>query len=261
LKGNIVSLPDLSNWDATKTALHQSLQVIRSARLLGVDPMPSDLHYSAIPTAYGASSGPLNFGGELRLDYAKAAYIYHKEGAEVFSVSLEGQNQTTLFDAVFAEFESLEPNRGKVTETSAFVINKAAAATYAQLQWRMYAVLGQLKGRMYGPQTPIALWPHGFDLSTIWYVDGMDEHNDPHINFGFSPGTPDVGQPYFYFYAWPAPDGLSDQVPEVITWNPEWGTPGGLLKYEQFANQSDPDGMVLEALTACYRVASEMLKA
>ena len=257
-----MSLPD--NWHATKTALHQSMQVLRSTRLLGVDPMPSDLHYSAIPTAYGATSGPMSFGGELRFDYARAAYIYHKDGADVFTVSLDGQNQTSLFDAVFAEFEKaghkFDPNRKKVTETETFAIDKAAAVIYAEVQWRMYGVLGQLKGRMYGPQTPIALWPHGFDLSTLWYVDGMDEHKDPHINFGFSPGTPDVGQPYFYFYAWPAPDGLGDKVPDAITWNAEWGTPGGVLKYEQFANQSDPDGMVLDIMTACYRVASQALK-
>jgi hypothetical protein len=259
-----MSLPDLSNWDDTKSALHQSMQVLRSTRLLGVDPMPSDLHYSTIPTPYGASSGELNFGGELRLDYGRAVYIYLKDGADVFTVSLESKNQTSLFDTVFAEVEqaghSLEPNRAKVTQTTPFALDKSVAATYAELQWRMYGILGKLKGRMYGPQTPIALWPHGFDISSRWYVDGMNEREDPHVNFGFSPGTPDVGQPYFYFYAWPAPDGLSQKLPDAITWNAEWGVPGGFLKYEQFANESDPDGMVLEIMTACYHTAADMLR-
>jgi hypothetical protein len=260
-----MSLPDLSNWSDTKSALHQSTQVLRSTRLLGTDPMPSDLHYGAIPTSYGASSGPMKFGGELRFDYGEATYIYHRDGAAVFSVSLEGKNQTSLFDAVFAEFEkaghSFDPNRAKVTQTSAFTIDRSAAASYAALQWRMYGLLSQIKGRMYGPQTPITLWPHGFDISSLWYVEGMNERQDPHINIGFSPGTPDVGQPYFYFYTWPPPDDLREKVPDAITWNPNWGVPGGFLKYEQFASESDPEAMVLEVMTACYQAASEMLRA
>jgi hypothetical protein len=260
-----MTLPDLSNWDATKTALHQSLQALRSTRLLGVDPMPSDLHYGTLPTPSGATTGPLRFGGELRLDYVRAAAVYERDGAEVFAVGLDCYNQTSFFDAVFAAFKAaghnLQPNHDKVTETTAFNFDKGQASTYAALQWRMYSVLSRLKGRMYGPQTPIALWPHGFDLSTIWFADGMDEHQDPQINFGFSPGTPDVGQPYFYFYAWPVPDGLSERMPSIVTWNSNWSTPGGVIRYDQFAGADDPDGLVLDTLTQVYNTASAMVRA
>ena len=108
-------------------------------------------------------------------------------------------------------------------------------------------------------KTPIALWSHGFDLSTLWFVDGMDEHKDSQMNFGFSPGTPDVGQPYFYFYAYPVPDGVHEKLPDVITWNTAWSTPGGVLEYEKFAGESDPEGFVLDVLTAVYQTTSPML--
>jgi hypothetical protein len=113
---------------------------------------------------------------------------------------------------------------------------------------------------MFGPQTPIILWPHGFDQSTLWFVDGMDEHKDPQINVGFSPGTSDVGQPYFYFYAWPVPDRLPEKLPDAIWWNTAWSTPGGVLTYEKFANESDPDAFVTHVLDEVYQTASAMLK-
>ena len=183
------------------------MQPLRSARLLGVDPMPNDLHYSTMPTRTGASTGPLSFGGALHLNYASGTIVYQREEQTVFSIELNGHNQTSLFDAVFARFadagHDLDPNRSKVTETTPFKLDLAQARTYVEVQRRMYGVLAEMKAHMNGPQTPLVLWPHGFDLSTIWFVDGMDESNDPQVCFGFSPGTPDVGQPYFYFYAWP----------------------------------------------------------
>jgi hypothetical protein len=260
-----MSLPDLSNWDDTKTALHQSMQVLRSTRLLGVNPLPSELEYSTIPTQTGATTGTLNFGGELRLDYLRAAVAYEKDEAEVFAVELNGHNQTSLFDAVFAAFAEaglkLEPNRKKVTETTPFTIDLDKAKDYAALQWRMVNVLARVKAQMYGAQTPIALWPHGFDVSTLWFAQGMDEHKDPQLNMGFSPGTADVGQPYVYFYAWPVPDGLPDKLPANVTWNTSWSTPGGIIPYDQFANADDPESLLVATLVEVYHTASTLLKA
>ena len=131
-----------------------------------------------------------------------------------------------MFDAFEQVVHKLDPDRKKVTETTPFQPDSDQAKTYAQVMWRMFGTLARLKAHMYGPQTPIALWPHGFDLSTIWFVDGMEERYDPHINFGFSPGTPDVGQPYFYFYAWPVPGGA------LGAGYPLWpsGTPSGVRR-------------------------------
>lgn len=258
-------LPDLSNWDDTRTALHQSMQALRSTRLLGVDPLPNDLHYGTLPIPTGASTGPLSFGGALSLDTTRGAMIYERDGAEIFSIALNGHNQTSLFDAVFAAFQqaghNLDPNRSKITGTTPFRLDLAQAQTYASVQWRMFGVLAQLKARMLGPQTPVILWPHGFDLSTLWFVDRTDEHKDPHINFGFSPGTSDVGQPYFYFYAWPVPDDLPGQLRPELKWHTAWATPGAVLTYDTFAGVDDPEALVSDILLDSYRLASSLLKA
>lgn len=253
-------LPALSNWEATRTALHQSLHVLRSTRLLGVDPLPNSLEYGTFPTAYGATTGPLKFGGELQLDFTEAAIIYRKDGVDVFSVPLTGHNQTSLFDTVFAKFgkagHHFQPNRGKITNTTPFNLNRETAQNYAGVMWRMYTALARVRGRFLGWMTPVTLWAHGFDLSLLWFPGGTEESKDPHLNFGFSPFTPDVGQPYVYFYASPVIPGLDAAVPSPMRWHTAWATPGGVLEYEKFAGASDPEAVVEDVLLQVYHAAS-----
>jgi hypothetical protein len=257
-------LPALSHWDGTRTALHQALQVLRSTRLLGVDPMPNSLEYGTTPTAYGATTGLLKFGGELQLDFSRCAVVYRKDGTEVFSVPLAGHHQTSLFDTVFAAFDKaghpFKPDRAKITNTTAFKFDPEAARTYASVMWQMYTALARFRGRVFGWQSPVTLWPHGFDLSFLWFSSGSDERRDPHLNFGFSPFTPDVGQPYVYFYAYPVLPGLENEIPAPMHWHTAWATPGGVLEYDQFAGTNDPEGMVEDVLLQVYRAASARIK-
>ncbi len=259
-----MTLPDLSQWDGTRVAFHQAMQVLRSTRLLGVSPQPNDLAYGTIPTPSGPTTGPLSFGGALRLDFIRMAIVYEQDGAEVFAVDLAGHNQTSLFDAVFAGFEqaghTLDPDRQKVTNTDPFDLDAGQARLTAEVMWRMFMALARFKAHLNGYQTPLVLWPHGFDLSTLWFAEGRVEYQDPHLNFGFSPYTPDVGQPYVFFYAWPAPDGLGDRLPAVWTWQPAWRTPGGVIRYDQLLGERDPEGMVTGALLEVYAIASAALR-
>jgi hypothetical protein len=103
--------------------------------------------------------------------------------------------------------------------------------------------------------TPVTLWPHGFDLSFLWFPSGTEETKDPHVNFGFSPFTPDVGQSYVYFYAYPVVPGLEMDVPSPMRWHTTWATPGGVLEYDKFAGVGDPEAMVEEILSTVYRAA------
>jgi hypothetical protein len=257
-------LATLSNWDDTRIALHQSMQVLRSARLLGVDPLPNSLEYGTIPMPYGATTGPLKFGGELLLDFAQAAIVYRDHGKEVFRVGLAGHNQTSLFDTVFAELAKaglkLDPNRGKITNTTPFKISLEQVQTYTSVMWRMYTALARFRAHVYGWMSPVVMWPHGFDLSFLWFARGSEERSDPHLNFGFSPGTPDIGQPYVYFYAYPAINGLDKALPSNMRWHTAWSSPGGVLEYDKFASANDPEAVVEDTLLDAFRAASALMK-
>jgi hypothetical protein len=233
--------------------------------LPNVAPLPNYLAHSSWPTPAGATTGPLDFGGALDFDYVMATFTYRRDGVEIFSVPLKGHSQTSLAEAVFAAFSeaghNFEPRRDSITSHDSFMLDPVDARAYARIQWRMTQVLAQVKAHMFGPQSPLVLWTHGFDLSTLWFVQGMNEAEDPQINFGFSPGTPDVGQPYLYFYAWPLPEGLRETLPELVHWHTSWSNPGGIIRYEDFANAPDPEALVTPVLVDVYRTASVLLVA
>jgi len=74
------------------------------------------------------------------------------------------------------------------------------------------ALLGDLARQEEGA-TPIAVWPHHFDLGGILFpsaVEGEGEQQEqeqaPQIGFGMSPGDGSIPEPYFYITPWPVPD-------------------------------------------------------
>lgn len=257
-------LPDLTGTAPTRSALHQAMQVLRAARLLGVEPLPNELEYSTIPTPDGATTGKLSFGGALRLDFRQGAIVYETAAGERFRVPLAGHTQTSLFDAVFdalrEEGHDLSPGREKITGTEALTFEPEPAARFATVMAWAHDVLARTKAHFLGQVTPIALWPHGFDLSTLWFAAGSDEQEDPHINFGFSPFTPDVGQPYFYATAWPVPTALPEQLPALASWQATWSTPGLIIPYDRAAALDAPARQVEAALVEVYETAGALLR-
>lgn len=258
-----MSLPALGNWDSTRSALRQGLRVVQAVRGSAIAPLPNALHYSLIPLPSGATSGPLPDGGELRLDYGATAIVYRRQEAEVFRVPLAGHDQPGLLDAVVSALAAAgapaDPAQDKIAGAGELVADGRKAAVYAEIQWRMHAVLARVKSHILGYQTPVALWPHGFDLSTLWFASGTDEGVDPHVNLGFSPGTPDIGEPYCYLYAWPAVDALATSLPPGMRWQKGWSTPGAVLPFDEFASAADPEGIAHDALSATFETAAHLL--
>jgi len=260
-----MTLPTLYQWDNTRAALHKSLTPLLLARIADLDPLPNALRHSLIPASSGARSGQLNSGGEMLFDYTDRRIRYMRNDDLVFAIEVEGHSQRSLTEAVCRGLEdvgiSLDIDLSKAEDETPLTFSADHAAAYAALQWRMYRALAILKARFYGSQTPLVLWPHGFDLSTLWFADGMDEHGDSHINFGFSPGTPDVGQPYLYFYVWPVQERIISQLPDIVDWHTDWSTPGGLIPYDRFSNESDPESLIIDTLYQVYEISARALRA
>ncbi|MBZ0303628.1 MAG: DUF5996 family protein [Anaerolineae bacterium] len=261
-----MTLPAYLSWQAAIPVLHQAAQILNAARLASLDPLPNALRHSLRPIPNGATTDALKEHIVLTLDYPQGTILVAQEdGAEILRVNLNAHTQDSLSKTVFSGLAQagydLKPNSSKLTGANRFDLDLTQGQIYADVQWRMFQTLAALKASMYGPQNPLVLWPHGFDLSTLWFVEGMDEGRDPHLNFGFSPGTPDIGQPYVYFYAVPALNDLRDQIPDLFTWATGWHSPGGYIPYDRFANESLPEQLLLDALLDVYRMASARLMA
>ncbi len=249
-------LPNLTNSRRTLESLREAMQPLRSARFAGCAPLPNKIQYSVHSRPYGASTGELTFDGELQLDYVKAEIRYEKDGELVFTVGLEGENQVSLSDKVFKLLDdsncNIVPDREKITETTTFDINPEIAKNYAQVQHRISTVLARAQGHMNGYKTAVALWPHGFDLSFLWFKNGHDETKDPHMNFGFSPGIAE-DEPYLYFYAWPTPpEMLAKKLPEGGKWQSTWSAPGARFGYSHLQKQDNPEEYIEKLLLKLY---------
>ncbi|MAS34849.1 MAG: hypothetical protein CL610_12635 [Anaerolineaceae bacterium] len=259
-----MTLPGYADWKDAKTALHAASQILNAVRVASLDPLPNALRHSLRPIPAGATTGPLKAGGSLTLDYLQGAIIYAHDGTDSMPVALNGNSQQSLFNTIVAAMtqtgHQLEPDRAKITSDEPFNLDLTQAQLYAEVQWRMFQMLAVVKASMYGPQHPLVLWPHGFDLSVLWFADGMDEGADLHLNIGFSPGTPDIGQPYVYFYAQPEVEDLRTHIPRQFQWITGWHAPGGYITYDQFATEREPETMLAELLIEVYRTASGMIR-
>lgn len=257
-------LPVLKNYHRTLESLREALQSLRSVRFAGCAPMPNKLEYSVLSRPYGASTGELTFGGELQLDYVQAEIRYVKDKETIFTVNLRGKNQVSLADKVFAKFEenscTIDPERKKITETTEFEIIPEVAKDYAQIQHRIATALFKVGKSLTGSRTDVTLWPHGFDLSLLWFKEGKDEMTDPHMNFGFSPGLGE-DEPYLYFYAWPTPKGLTNiELSHGGQWQSTWNAPGARFGFSTLLEQDDPDKFIEELFLELYRQTEPLLK-
>jgi hypothetical protein len=225
-------LPALPDWSATKNTLHLASQVISALRKTAQPPLPNHLHHSLTPTPNGVTTGPLPQIGMFSLDFTTGTIHHLQNGQSIDSYMAQGQSQASLFEAIAEHLHDMDYDIALPTpdfSTDTLTFDPSHGATFATVLRTMYTTLAWTKSHFYGFQTPVVQWSHGFDLSTIWFPDGEDEDSDPHMNFGFSPGTADHPEPYLYVYAYPTQTALRDALPEGFNWETSWGTHGASL--------------------------------
>jgi len=252
-----------------RQVMHQASKILLTIRLLGVDPLPNGLRHSLLP-ALGESAlttGALSFGGDIRLNFANPSIHYVQNGNTAFDIPLDGHSQKSLFHQVYGEFGKLGVSLTPPDVTSSYITDDepfefSSKATHALYDTMMtiYGWIASVKARFLGFQTPLVWWAHGFDLSCLWFVRGMDDHQDPHLNIGFSPWTPDIGDAYLYFYASPPIEGIENQLPPQMTWTTTWRTPGGVLRYADILSSPNPSELVMNTVWTIYKMVSNRLK-
>lgn len=87
--------------------------------------------------------------------------------------------------------------------------------------------------------SPLRTWPHHFDIGSLLELSG-----ESGVGVGLSPGDHSYAEPYFYVYAYPAPD-VSTLPPltDAGCWTTT-GFTGGLLTATGIVAHTDPEGAV-----------------
>ena len=248
-----MSLPALSNWDATRKSLHLAAQVIGGIRKVSIQPLPNYAHLGLYIVKDGLTSGRLEDGGELRLDLALSNVSYIQPDGTPSTLPLQGYTQASLTNAVLkamadAGHPASNVDLSKIADQTPLTVDARTAAEYQQALYSVYTAITRFRARLIGMMSPVIVFPHGFDASFLWFKRGAEERSDPHLNFGFSPGSAGFPRPYVYSYASPMPANYFDvKLPPIARFvRDPWK--GIVIDYDKFAAESDSESVLEQTL-------------
>jgi Family of unknown function (DUF5996) len=281
-----MNFPQLTDWVSSGHRLHQAAQLVGAVRLLVRDPVPNYLELGLRAEPTGLSTERLPSGGELRLDFGRAAMVCISKDGQAMAVPLDGHTQATLLEATLstlsaqgqplvaaragaytAAFTDALKARGhslsgslQVTGTEPLEVNRAVSADYGQVLDRVYTATSRWRSRLSGFVTPLVVWPEHFDLSTLWFATPDSSEQAPHMNYGFAPFDAEFTEPYLYAYAHPMPEEFGAlPLPAPARWHTA-GWQGVVVHYEDLARAEDPEGLIEFTFEAIHAVLAPTLK-
>jgi hypothetical protein len=264
-----VTLPPLNDWDITRDHLHRAAQVLGVVRKAFTPPQPNALHLSLRVVPEGLSTGPLNIGSfTLNFGAARVEYVSHP-GAKPTYISLLHQTPKLLPMQILQEIAAAYPDQTlrilpkASDDPTPFALDSGLSAEYAAAQYTVFTALARFRARLSGGMTPLVVWPHHFDLSMLWFAPGAppDEHQTPHLNFGFSPFSEGFDRPYLYAYCWPIPPGLTQRpLPAPARWHAASWT-GVVIDYDALRDTLHEDAPPAFQIEALAEAIFEVLRA
>ncbi len=78
-----MGLPALTDWDATRRALHQAAQVVGAVRQTLCEPLPNNAHLGLFVSKKGLTTGRLGFFNgpiQLDLDFEQVSFLWFARG-------------------------------------------------------------------------------------------------------------------------------------------------------------------------------------
>lgn len=258
----MTSLPPLTDWDATRDSLHRAAQLVAALQKAFSPTLPNALHLSLLVRPNGLITRPLRFG-HAALDFTTAEITISLR-AETLRFPLGGQSPRTLQNAILSRLADAKLTQldaiAPVSDENPFIIAPQAATTYAEALWQIYTAIARVRAEWMGAVTPIVVWPHGFDLSTLYFPGGVpDEHTQPHLNVGFSPTSAGFPRPYIYAYVWPLPDGATlTPLPPLARWTTEQWT-GVVIDYDRLRTTDQPVALLEDTLRTVFARLSQLL--
>lgn len=260
----------LPGFDATAMptlqGLHRGALLLKAVQYLTQSPQPAYLDAALHMLPEGPASGRLPAGGGAQLDLAGGRLVYRAADGTSAAIPLAGRSQAAVFDDLFARLADSElagllpaegsletrvmtalqaagrpvPPHAQLLDETIITIDPQVAQDYHQAVDAIFTGLARFRAHLGGTLTPLVLWPHHFDLSTLWFPGEEVDDHAPHLNFGFAPFSAGIDEPYVYAYAYPYP---AQYQPPAMPAGARWhttGWTGAVLPYAVIAAQANP---------------------
>lgn len=259
-----MALPDLTQeWPTTRRALHQAAQILGAIRAAVAPPQINYLHLGLRVLPGRLTTGSLGAVGEWQLDLRTQTLHWYPLEGEPVALSARGVTQRALTDTVVKVLahagHSVPLDRAPLGGEDLLAPNATTAAAFGDALTTIFALFERLRAALPGAKTPLVVWPHGFDLSFLWFPKRVESEESPHLSLGFSPASAGLDRPYFYAYAHPIAPGLTGSpLPEPARWHTA-GWTGVVLPYDAMAPREDAEATILGILREVFEQMSSQL--
>ena len=275
-------------WEPTATTLHMWTQIVGKTRLalvplqahwwnVALYVSPRGLTTQAMPTPHGNL--------EIEFDFLEHQLRFRLSDGRDHLLALRPQTVADFYANYLDCLRELgvkvklNPVPCELKEPIPFPDDTTHASydpEYVQRFWRILvsatAVFREFSSKFIGKVSPAHFFWGSFDLAVTRFsgrraparanVDAIQREAYSHevISAGWWPGNGGLGEPAFYAYAAPVPEGLATAKvsPSIASFNNELGE--FLMKYEEFRREPSPDRALMEFLESTYMAAADAAK-
>lgn len=278
-------------WAETCAALHLWSQIAGKYRLAHTPWINHSWHATLYVTPRGLTTGPVHeLGGCLTLtfDFVDHRMVVEADGGQQAGFALEPMSVADFLDrlrhAVVTAGGTFNihgrPNELPEaipfgSDTVARPYDRDAVTRFHGALLRIVPVFERFRTAFLGKVSPVHLFWGSFDLALTRFSgrtaplhpggfpnlpDAVTREAYSHevSSAGFWPGQGGAGEPMFYAYAYPSPDGYETRpvLPEAARWDQALGE--FVLPYEAVRKADDPEAALMAFLQSTYGAAAEL---
>lgn len=284
---NWPSLP-WSEWESTATTLHMWTQIVGKTRL-ALSPLQAhwwNVTLYVSPRGLTTAAMPVPGGNlEIEFDFLDHQLRFRLSDGRTSTMPLRTQTVADFYHRYLDVLKSLGVNVAiqsmpcELQNPIAFpddTIHSSYDPEYVQRFWRILlrttAIFQQFSSKFIGKVSPAHFFWGSFDLAVTRFsgrpapprpgADAIQREAYSHevISAGFWPGNGGFGEPAFYAYAAPVPEGLEQAkvAPSIAYWDKNLGE--FLMKYKEMRREPSPDDALMQFLQSTYAAAADAAK-
>lgn len=278
-------------WKASFETLRLWTQVVGKVRLVQSPWVNHQWHVTLYVTARGLTTSPIPHGSrvfQIDFDFIEHRLAIQADDGRTAGFPLEPQSVARFYAQLMAGLDRLglpvainrKPN--ELAEAIPFdedEDHRSYDADAAQRFWRALVqadrVFKIFRGRFAGKCSPVHYFWGAGDLAVSRFSGRRapahpggapnmpdrllrEAYSQECSSCGFWPGGDNAPYPFFFSYAWPAPQGFADAAvrPGEASYNRALGE--FVLPYDAVRESASPDAMLLDFLQSTYEAAADL---